>query len=201
MQGKQNLYEHTWRVPYLVKGPGIDAGSRAQGNVYLLDTLATLCDLAGIQTPTSNEGISFRSVLEGQRSTIRDVLFGVYCGGSKPGMRSVRKGDWKLIQYDVLDGTVRKQQLFNLAENPNEYLVNHRVQSVSAATGVEPAPRQKNLAEDPRFQTKLQEMEALLLAEMRRLDDPYRMWNQPEDGLTPPAPAKRQQQHRKTNKK
>jgi len=30
-------------------------------------------------------------------------------------------------------------------------------------------------------------MEALLLSEMRRLDDPYRMWNQPDDGLTPPA--------------
>jgi hypothetical protein len=26
-------------------------------------------------------------------------------------------------------------------------------------------------------------MEALLLAEMRRLDDPYRLWNQPDDGL------------------
>ncbi len=27
----------------------------------------------------------------------------------------------------------------------------------------------------------------LLLSEMRRLDDPYRLWNQPDDGLTPPA--------------
>ncbi|MEO8268130.1 MAG: sulfatase-like hydrolase/transferase, partial [Aureliella sp.] len=40
LQGKQNLYEHTWRVPYIVKGPGIKPGSRAPGNVYLLDTLA-----------------------------------------------------------------------------------------------------------------------------------------------------------------
>ena len=29
-------------------------------------------------------------------------------------------------------------------------------------------------------------MEALLLAEMRRLNDPYRLWNQPDDGLEPP---------------
>lgn len=34
LQGKQNLYEHTWRVPFVVKGPGIEAGSRAQGNTY-----------------------------------------------------------------------------------------------------------------------------------------------------------------------
>ena len=35
-------------------------------------------------------------------------------------------------------------------------------------------------------------MEALLLAEMRRLDDPFRFSDQPGDDLpTPPAPAKK----------
>jgi hypothetical protein len=29
-------------------------------------------------------------------------------------------------------------------------------------------------------------MESLLLAEMRRYDDPWRLWDQPDDGLTPP---------------
>ena len=55
--------------------------------------------------------------------------------------------------------------------------------AVKAMTGAKPAPDQTNLAEDPRFKSKLAEMEALLLAEMRRLDDPYRLWNQPDDGL------------------
>ena len=32
----------------------------------------------------------------------------------------------------------------------------------------------------------LAEMESLLLEEMRRLDDPYRLWNQPDDGLVEP---------------
>ncbi len=189
LQGKQNLYEHTWRVPYIVKGPGIKAGSRAPANVYLLDTLATLCDLAGIDAPASNEGVSFKPVLESQQSVVRDVLYGTYCGGTKPGMRSVRKGDWKLIAYDVIDGTVREKQLFNLAENPDELLTQHRDSAVIALTGVAPQPNQTNLAGDPKHATKLAEMEALLLAEMRRLDDPYRLWNQPDDGLTPPAEA------------
>jgi arylsulfatase A-like enzyme len=187
LQGKQNLYEHTWRVPFVVKGPGIAAGSRALGNIYLLDTLATLCDFANIPVPDTNEGISFRPVLEGKKSTIREVLYGVYCGGTKPGIRSVRKGDWKLIHYDVLDGAVREQQLFNLAENPHEFLINHHVQSVIAATGVTPKPDQVNLAGDQRYAQQLREMEAMLLSEMRRLNDPYRMWNQPDDSLTPPA--------------
>jgi len=178
LQGKQNLYEHTWRVPLIVKGPGIRPGSRAQGNVYLLDMLATACELAGITPPESNEGQSFWPVLSGQRDTLRDTLFGAYCGGTKPGMRAVRQGDWKLIKYDTLDGKVRETQLFNLAENPRELLVEHRDAEVMARTGVTPEARETNLAGDPGHSARLAEMEALLLAEMERLDDPYRLWDQ-----------------------
>ncbi len=184
LQGKQNLYEHTWRVPFVVKGPGIKPGSRSQGNVYLLDMLATLCDVAGIVAPESNEGISFKPVLEGKQSVIREAMYGVYCGGTKPGMRCVRKGDWKLIQYDVMDGAVREKQLFNLAENPDEFLSQHHEPATIALTGTTPSPDQVNLASDPRYADKLAEMEALLLSEMRRLDDPYRLFGQPDDGLS-----------------
>ncbi|WP_146524905.1 sulfatase-like hydrolase/transferase [Novipirellula artificiosorum] len=168
LQGKQNLYQHTWRVPLIVKGPGIPAGRRATGNTYLLDVLPTLCDLTGVEAPETSEGTSFRSVLEGQTDSIRDVLFGVYCGGTKPGMRCVKQGDWKLIKYDVLDGQVRQTQLFNLAQNPHEFLIQH------------PSPH-PNLADDPKYAERLEQMEALLLSEMKRLDDPYRLWDQPKD--------------------
>ncbi len=181
LQGKQNLYQHTWRVPLIVKGPGIEPGSRAEGNVYLLDILATLCDLAGIAPPESNEGISFKPVLTGEKQIVRDVLYGVYSGGTKPGMRSVKQGDWKLIKYDVMDGSVRETQLFNLQDNSEEFLAEHHDPEVIGLTGRTPAQHQVNLAGDPRYAKKLAEMEALLLAEMRRLDDPWRLWNQPSD--------------------
>jgi arylsulfatase A-like enzyme len=186
LQGKQNLYQHTWRVPFIVKGPGIRPGSRVEGNIYLLDVLATLCDLAGVPAPATNEGLSFRSVLEGRQSTVRDVLYGVYSGGTKPGMRSVKKGDWKLIQYDALDGAVRETQLFNLAENPHEFLQEHQDPRIIALTGIAPMPHQVNLAGNPLHAGRLREMEALLLSEMRRLHDPWRLWNQPADGLQNP---------------
>ncbi len=186
LQGKQNLYQHTWRVPFIVRGPGIQPGSRVEGNIYLLDVLATLCDLAGIAAPETNEGASFKPVLIGQRQTVRDVLYGVYNGGTKPGTRSVKKGDWKLIQYDVMNGSVRETQLFNLKDNPNEFLAEHHVAKVTTLTGITPAKHQVNLARDPKHATKLREMETLLLAEMRRLHDPWRLWNQPTDGLAPP---------------
>jgi arylsulfatase A-like enzyme len=182
LQGKQNLYEHTWRVPFIVKGPSVKAGSRIQGNIYLLDVLGTMCDLAGIKVPDTVESISFRPVLQGRRNTVRAVLYGVYCGGTKPGIRSVRKGDWKLIKYDVENGTVRKTQLFNLKDNPNELLKEHHEPEIVKLTRNTPEAKQINLADDPKYADKLAEMEALLLSEMRRLDDPYRLWDQPDDG-------------------
>lgn len=186
LQGKQNLYEHTWRVPFIVKGPGVKAGSRVQGNIYLFDVLGTICDLAGINAPKTIESKSFKPVLEGKKDVIRDVLYGVYCGGTKPGMRSVRKGDWKLIKYDVMNGTVRKTQLFNLKDNPDELLKEHHDMKVVKLTGNTPKANQVNLVDDPKYADKLVEMESLLLLEMRRHNDPYRLWDQPDDGLTPP---------------
>jgi choline-sulfatase len=188
LQGKQNLYEHTWRVPMVVKGPGIKPGSRAPGNVYLGDLLATFCDLTGVTPPDSNEGGSFKPVLLGEEQSIRDTLYGVYNGGAKPGMRCVKHGDWKLVEYES-PGT-RETQLFNLKDNPHEFLAGHHDPKVAALTGAPPAKHQVNLAGDPRHAAKLAEMRALLLAEMRRLEDPWRLSNQPDDGLTPPQGGK-----------
>jgi arylsulfatase A-like enzyme len=202
LQGKQNLYQHTWRVPFIVKGPGIKPGSRVEGNIYLLDVLATLCDLTGVPAPETTEGTSFKPVLTGEKQTVRDVVYGVYNGGTKPGMRSVKQGDWKLIQYDVMNGGVRETQLFNLKENPNEYLKEHHDPAIVALTGVKPETHQLNLAANPKHAAKLSEMQALLLAEMRRLDDPWRLWNQPAEGITPPpeGPPGRQGQAKKKQK-
>ena len=96
-------------------------------------------------------------------------------------MRSLRKGDWKIIKYDTMDGTVRKTQLFNLKENPEELLSEHHHKDVVAKTGYTPSKNQVNLAGNSKYAKKLKEMESLLLMEMRRLEDPYRLWDQPKE--------------------
>jgi arylsulfatase A-like enzyme len=190
LQGKQNLYEHTWRVPMIVKGPAIQPGSRVPGNIYLGDLLATFCDLTGVPAPDTNQGTSFKPVLMGEKSAMRDTLYGVYNAGDKPGMRCVKHGDWKLIEYESSQTGLRETQLFNLDENPHEFLAEHHDPEVTKITGIKPEPHQTNLANDPQHAAKLTEMRALLLAEMRRLNDPWRFSNQPDDGLTPPAAKK-----------
>jgi arylsulfatase A-like enzyme len=41
LQGKQNLYEHTWRVPFIIKGTGIEAGALLETFTY-----STFCPLS-----------------------------------------------------------------------------------------------------------------------------------------------------------
>lgn len=176
--GKQNLYEHSWKIPFIIKGPNIKKNKKALGNIYLLDVLPTLCDLAGIDIPEVVDGKSFKSVINGKSETIREVLYGVYSGGTKPGIRAVKKGDWKLIKYDVMGGKVQKTQLFNLRDNPDELLIEHHDAEVIALTGNTPAKQQVNLAENPKYAVKLKEMEAHLLEEMIKVKDPFRLWDQ-----------------------
>jgi len=173
LMGKQNLYEHTWRVPFIVRGPGIEPGSEASGYIYLLDVLPTLCDLAGIDVPEVVEGQSFRPVLEGKAERVRDVLYGVYSGGTTPGMRAVKSDGWKLIEYDVLDGAVRKTQLFDLRNNPREFLEEHHAPALKTLLEIDPTAEQVNLADHASAAARLRELQQLLASRMRRLGDPY----------------------------
>jgi arylsulfatase A-like enzyme len=179
LQGKQNLYEHSWRVPFIVKGPGIKPGSRVPGNIYLGDLLATFCDLTGVPAPETNEGTSFKPVLMGEKTAIRDTLYGAYSAGGKPGIRCVKKGDWKLIEYESTTSGTRETQLYHLKDNPHEFVAEHHDPKITTLTGAKPELHQTNLAQDPQHAAKLAEMRALLLAEMQRLNDPHRFTGQP----------------------
>jgi len=178
LMGKQNLYEHTWRVPFLARGPGIKPRSSTTAMIYLLDVLPTFCDLAGIAIPEAAQGRSFRPVLEGRSERHRDHVYGVYAGGTKPGMRAIKTGHYKLIKYDVLEGKVQKTQLFDLERNPLELLAGHHDPKVVAMTGHKPEPYQVNLAGNPEYAAIRKDLEKLLSQEMERLKDPYTLWDQ-----------------------
>lgn len=127
----------------------------------------------GIAPPVTAETSSFKAVLTGRVSTIRDVLYGAYTGGPKPGIRAVRQGDWKLIKYAGDRPDSLHTQLFNLAANPHELLPAHHDPTVIAITGYTPGKLETNLADLPRLAAKRRQMEALLRQEMTKYDDPY----------------------------
>ncbi len=120
--GKQNLYEHSIRVPMIMAGPGITAGSFYDGFNYLSDIAPTVYDYLQMDQPASVEGKSHISVFRNPDQPVRRSIYNVYGHWS----RSVKSADgYKLIRYNV-DG-LEHTQLFNLQKDPWEIndLVNH----------------------------------------------------------------------------
>lgn len=111
LMGKQSLYEHSVRVPLIMAGPGVPQGQRTDALVYLLDILPTLCDLTGVEIPSSVEGHSLRPCLDDIGLPLRDTLYLAY-GNS---IRGVTDGSHKLIEY-----ACGASQLFDLSQDAIE---------------------------------------------------------------------------------
>jgi arylsulfatase A-like enzyme len=110
--GKQNLYEHSMKVPLIIDGPGLPEGKISEAFVYLLDIYPTLCELCSLPPPDKADGESLVQVIRGDAPGIRTSVFTAY----RHTVRAVRSGDWKLIRYPERD----YYQLFNLKEDPLE---------------------------------------------------------------------------------
>jgi arylsulfatase A-like enzyme len=111
LMGKQNLYDHSLRVPLIFSGPGIPQDQRSEALTYLLDIFPTLCELCGIDIPGSVEGRSLLPCLQTPNQLHRQSLYLAYCDS----LRGIRHEDFKLIEY--ASGVT---QLFNLASDPYE---------------------------------------------------------------------------------
>jgi arylsulfatase A-like enzyme len=110
--GKQNLYEHSVRVPLIVAGPGIAANRRTEAMCYLFDVFATLGHRAGVAAPVTNDGIDLNPVLKNPSKAARTEMIFAY----RKLQRAIRDDRWKLIRYPEIDRT----QLFDLKTDPFE---------------------------------------------------------------------------------
>ncbi|PAZ06076.1 MAG: hypothetical protein CAK86_02900 [Opitutia bacterium AMD-G1] len=110
--GKQNLYEHSMRVPLIVAGPGIAADKRSDALCYLFDVLPTLGKLCGVTAPKDSQGREFAAVLKDPSQPGRPFLM----FGYKSIQKALSDGRWKLIRYPHVDRT----QLFDLQTDPYE---------------------------------------------------------------------------------
>ena len=111
LRGKQNMYEHTIRVPMILAGPGIPKGKKLKGQAYLRDLFPTLLDLTDLK-PIDCDGKSQVPVLRGQRTSMYDFTIGYF----RDSQRMIRTDRWKLIQYPIANRT----QLFDLRNDPFE---------------------------------------------------------------------------------
>ena len=141
--GKQNLYEHSMRVPLIVAGPGIPANKRTDAMCYLFDVLPTLGALCAVAGPKTSEGLDLRATLRNPATPTRTSLMFAY----QKVQRSLRDERYKLIRYPQVDRT----QLFDLSADPDE---------------------RTDLSARPEHAARVAAMTAALAAEMKRFDDP-----------------------------
>lgn len=112
--GKQNLYEPSVRVPFILAGPGVPAGLRHDGLAYAFDLYATLCDLARVPVPAGLDSVSLLPAWPPAKPSGRSTV----CSAYGDCQRMVTDGVWKLIVYRV--GDRQRVQLFDLVKDPDE---------------------------------------------------------------------------------
>ncbi|MBA2470627.1 MAG: sulfatase-like hydrolase/transferase, partial [Chloroflexia bacterium] len=155
LMGKQNLYEHSLRVPLIVAGPNVPCGETCGGLVWHGDTTATIRALAGLNPDPAGEGASLVAA-DGRVRAARDRHGAAY----EYSQRSYRDERYKLIVYrgsadgNSVNGTSPgsdRMQLFDLQDDPWEMA---------------------NLAEDPAYATIRRRLEEELHAWRESVGDP-----------------------------
>jgi arylsulfatase A-like enzyme len=152
--GKQNVYEHSVKVPLIISGPGIPRGQDRRQLCYIYDIYPTLCEMAGLKTPETVQFRSLNPVIRDAKHSYRENLYFAFMSWQ----RAVRDERYKLIEYCVEDR--RHTQLFDLKDDPQET---------------------RNLAEGPAHKDQLRSLRELLKAERIRLNDgnaPYEFSDQ-----------------------
>jgi N-acetylglucosamine-6-sulfatase len=117
---KYQPYEESIRMPLLVRGPGVQAGTTTDKLTLNTDFFPTFTDLAGITTPDYVDGRSLRPVLEGNATTTwrtaillerrRDDQF------TDPSLYGMRTSDGK--KYIEYEGGFK--ELYDLKTDPYE---------------------------------------------------------------------------------
>jgi N-acetylglucosamine-6-sulfatase len=117
--GKYQPYEESIRMPLLVRGPGVQAGTTTNKLTLNTDCLPTFTDLAGITTPEYIDGRSLRPVLEGSVTTWRTAVLLERRSDDdfpNPSLYGIRTSDGKkYIEYE--DGF---KEFYDLKTDPYE---------------------------------------------------------------------------------
>jgi choline-sulfatase len=141
--GKQNMYDHSLRVPWLISGPGIPKGKSIDAPIYIQDAMATCLDLAGVKKP---DYIDFQSVLpmvHGDMSKARKDMYSCYVNFQ----RMVSDGKYKLIVYPQ----VKVELLYDMKNDPLE---------------------KENLSANPEYAKVMERMRLKLAEQMKLMKDP-----------------------------
>jgi arylsulfatase A-like enzyme len=141
--GKQNLYDHSLRMPFILAGPGIPKGKRNDALFNMQSLFATTCEMAGVPVPEPVQFPSLVPLITGAKKQLNDALYAAFLDRQ----RAVRTTRWKLIRTPGEN----QVQLFDVGKDPWEM---------------------RNLAADPKHAKTLASLDAKLRALMMEMKDP-----------------------------
>lgn len=111
--GKQNMYDHSIRVPFIAVGPSAKPSQKISAPIYLQDVMATSLDLAKVPKPSSVEFHSLMSLLRNERSeSPYSAIYGAYLQLQ----RCIVYKNWKLIVYPK----AKVVRMYDLKNDPLE---------------------------------------------------------------------------------
>ncbi|MFZ9935667.1 MAG: sulfatase [Luteolibacter sp.] len=119
---KMWMYEPSLKIPLIIKGPGVKAGSKPDEFAAMMDVAPTLLDFAGCGIPEDVQGRTLRPLLEGKGGSLRDAFYYHHYGSADvapPEIVGVRTRTHKLVCYPSLEEKYR-WELFDLKEDPKE---------------------------------------------------------------------------------
>ena len=143
--GKQNMYDHSVRVPWIIAGPGVPKGKKVTTPIYLQDAMATCLELGGAEKP---KHIRFQSVMKKLTDKEEDsrVMYSSYLNHQ----RMVTDGRHKYIYYPL----IKKARLYDLKADPEET---------------------KDLINEASKKEVVEKLQGELLAQMKKFNDPLKL--------------------------
>jgi arylsulfatase A-like enzyme len=117
---KHSLLEGGIRVPLMVRGPSIKAGSVCRVPVAGYDFLPTFYELAGGNGHLSEEldGGSFVSLFsDPETDSVKRPIDGLVFSRPRQGMAVIRAGQWKLLAEVNTKREIQSARLFNVVED------------------------------------------------------------------------------------
>lgn len=134
-RSKGTAYESGVRVPLVIRGPGIEPGSRSDEYVHGVDLFATILDLAGLDVPETVPDRHGKGVVELDSVSLTPILFDGASGLRDPNegyllaetvnpvrnnLRHVgaRNGTYKIVCAE--NATAESCEFYNLLDDPLE---------------------------------------------------------------------------------
>lgn len=139
---KNHPYETSLRVPLVVRGPGIPAGTATAEQYALVDLPATLVDIAGATAGRRQDGRSMLPTLLGDAPGYPEYLIQASGWSYEPGLkwwwRGVRTPQYTYVRYhdgaeELYDRSSDPTQLQNLAGDPDYAAVKSELASRAEA--------------------------------------------------------------------